>query len=241
MSLQISGMRDMPVAETYFLASKARAKLSKEARRHDHNLRVLVSHANLLDNLMDSLAEKRSAGIPTKATSPAPVAEKKTTFAPLPVPDRTPASVVYEQEDDDEPEFEYSDSSDDDYYDEEDDEDDEFEDAAFEQVHVPVATKKEFRSLPTVDEDPVEEAELELEGSAPLTRSTSDSSSSVPSLSYSSGEEDDEDEEEEDEDESEEYIVKETKSTAPKKASTHQPTPSPTALHLEQAAEIVVV
>ncbi|KAK5652479.1 hypothetical protein OQA88_10381 [Cercophora sp. LCS_1] len=47
----------MSVTQAYFLAHKARAKLSSEAARPDHNLRLLVGHANLLDSLMLDLAE----------------------------------------------------------------------------------------------------------------------------------------------------------------------------------------
>ncbi|KAI1505423.1 hypothetical protein F5X99DRAFT_367929 [Biscogniauxia marginata] len=47
----------MSVTQTYFLAHKARAKLSTEAARPDHNLRLLVGHANLLDSLMLDLAD----------------------------------------------------------------------------------------------------------------------------------------------------------------------------------------
>jgi hypothetical protein len=47
----------MSITQTYFLAHKARAKLSSEAGRPDHNLRLLVGHANLLDSLMVELAD----------------------------------------------------------------------------------------------------------------------------------------------------------------------------------------
>jgi hypothetical protein len=47
----------MSITQTYYLAHKARAKLSHEAGRSDHNLRLLVGHANLLDSLMMELAE----------------------------------------------------------------------------------------------------------------------------------------------------------------------------------------
>ncbi|KAI0458384.1 hypothetical protein F5B21DRAFT_460888 [Xylaria acuta] len=47
----------MSITQTYFLAHKARAKLSSEAARPDHNLRLLVGHANLLDSLMLDLAD----------------------------------------------------------------------------------------------------------------------------------------------------------------------------------------
>ncbi|MCJ1306663.1 hypothetical protein MMC25_000306 [Agyrium rufum] len=47
----------MSLTQTYYLAHSARAKLSKEAARADHNLHRLVGHANLLDSLMLDLAE----------------------------------------------------------------------------------------------------------------------------------------------------------------------------------------
>ncbi|KAK3682698.1 hypothetical protein B0T22DRAFT_292352 [Podospora appendiculata] len=47
----------MSITQTYYLAHKARAKLSSEAARPDHNLRLLVGHANLLDSLMIDLAD----------------------------------------------------------------------------------------------------------------------------------------------------------------------------------------
>ncbi|KKY16604.1 hypothetical protein UCRPC4_g05862 [Phaeomoniella chlamydospora] len=46
----------MSITQTYFLAHTARGKLSKEAGRADHDLRLLVGHANLLDTLMLDLA-----------------------------------------------------------------------------------------------------------------------------------------------------------------------------------------
>lgn len=46
----------MSITQTYFLAHTARGKLSKEAARADHDLRLLVGHANLLDSLMLDLA-----------------------------------------------------------------------------------------------------------------------------------------------------------------------------------------
>jgi hypothetical protein len=49
--------KTMSITQTYYLAHKARAKLSSEAARSDHNLRLLVGHANLLDSLMMELAD----------------------------------------------------------------------------------------------------------------------------------------------------------------------------------------
>jgi hypothetical protein len=47
----------MSITQTYYLAHKARGKLSREAAQSDHDLRLLVGHANLLDSLMFELAE----------------------------------------------------------------------------------------------------------------------------------------------------------------------------------------
>ncbi|KAM0301199.1 hypothetical protein HYE67_006979 [Fusarium culmorum] len=49
--------KNMSVTQTYYLAHKARAKLSREAAQADHDLRLLVGHANLLDSLMLELAD----------------------------------------------------------------------------------------------------------------------------------------------------------------------------------------
>ena len=46
----------MSLSQTYRIASTARGKLGREAARGDHNLRLLVGHANLLDSLMVELA-----------------------------------------------------------------------------------------------------------------------------------------------------------------------------------------
>ena len=47
----------MSLTQTYYLAHTARGKLSKEAAKADHDLRLLVGHANLLDGLMIDLAD----------------------------------------------------------------------------------------------------------------------------------------------------------------------------------------
>lgn len=47
----------MSLSQTYFVAASARSKLGKEAARGDHDLRLLVGHANLLDTLMVDLAD----------------------------------------------------------------------------------------------------------------------------------------------------------------------------------------
>lgn len=47
----------MSLTQTYYIASTARSKLSREASRADHDLRLLVGHANLLDTLMIELQD----------------------------------------------------------------------------------------------------------------------------------------------------------------------------------------
>lgn len=47
----------MSLTQTYYIASTARSKLGREASRSDHDLRLLVGHANLLDVLMVELQD----------------------------------------------------------------------------------------------------------------------------------------------------------------------------------------
>ncbi|KAF2865893.1 hypothetical protein BDV95DRAFT_632018 [Massariosphaeria phaeospora] len=47
----------MSLTQTYYIAASARSKLGREASRADHDLRLLVGHANLLDGLMLELAD----------------------------------------------------------------------------------------------------------------------------------------------------------------------------------------
>lgn len=49
--------KKMSITQTYYLAHTARKKLTREASRADHDLRLLVGHANFLDSLMVDLAD----------------------------------------------------------------------------------------------------------------------------------------------------------------------------------------
>ncbi|KAJ5105503.1 hypothetical protein NUU61_002850 [Penicillium alfredii] len=49
--------KKMSITQTYYLAHTARKKLTREASRADHDLRLLVGHANFLDSLMLDLAD----------------------------------------------------------------------------------------------------------------------------------------------------------------------------------------
>ncbi|KAF3483001.1 uncharacterized protein GIQ15_02325 [Arthroderma uncinatum] len=83
-----SKKRDMSLSQTYVLAHTARAKLSREAARADHELRLLVGHANMLDNLMVELAEaekEREAWFNHNIRSRASSAASTTPIAPAPV------------------------------------------------------------------------------------------------------------------------------------------------------------
>ncbi|EZF53450.1 hypothetical protein H103_03619, partial [Trichophyton rubrum CBS 288.86] len=91
--------RDMSLSETYVLAHTARAKLTREAARADHHLRLLVGHANMLDNLMLDLAEaerereawynqaikSRSTSTSTTSTTTTTTTTTTTAAAPAPV------------------------------------------------------------------------------------------------------------------------------------------------------------
>lgn len=73
----------MTVTQTYYLAHTARGKLSSEASRSDHDLRLLVGHANLLDTLMIELADAEQEqeawfnSSVTKAAAPAPAPQSQ--------------------------------------------------------------------------------------------------------------------------------------------------------------------
>jgi len=56
-SQQPQKKQKMSLTQTYYIAASARSKLGKEAGRPDHDLRLLVGHANLLDALMIELHE----------------------------------------------------------------------------------------------------------------------------------------------------------------------------------------
>ncbi|BDD58325.1 hypothetical protein MPDQ_000412 [Monascus purpureus] len=49
--------KKMSLTQTYYLAHTARKKLTTQAARADHDLRLLVGHANLLDTLMLELSD----------------------------------------------------------------------------------------------------------------------------------------------------------------------------------------
>ena len=57
LSISRNKVQKMSIHQTYVLAHQARNKLTIEASRPAHNLRLLVGHANMLDSLMLDLAD----------------------------------------------------------------------------------------------------------------------------------------------------------------------------------------
>ncbi|KAJ4305460.1 hypothetical protein N0V90_000991 [Kalmusia sp. IMI 367209] len=102
----------MSLTQTYYIAASARSKLGKEACRADHDLRLLVGHANLLDSLMVELqdAERQQEAWFHSTVAKAQKSEENRHI-------QWADSIVEEEDDDDS-----SDSdSDSDYYDEDGD------------------------------------------------------------------------------------------------------------------------
>ncbi|KAJ5790603.1 uncharacterized protein N7518_007614 [Penicillium psychrosexuale] len=96
--------KKMSITQTYYLAHTARKKLTREASRADHDLRLLVGHANLLDSLMYDLADaereqerwfNQTVSGATKASAPAPSSRQHVQWA---------STVVEEPEEDWDPE-----------------------------------------------------------------------------------------------------------------------------------------
>lgn len=184
----------MNLAETYFLASKARAKLARAAGRHELNLRVLVSHANMLDNLMEALTTTKKPSTPATA---AVVVEEPRVPAPA-APSHAPApafAAIQEEDEEEEYEEEYSDGDDDDSI-EFADEHEAFEATrhAIEVVSVlkvtPNVHTHEIQVTEVSDSDSESEGEDEdTVGNSYVSSTVAGDTESLPSLSYSSEEE----------------------------------------------------
>ncbi|KAH9903663.1 hypothetical protein F4778DRAFT_93384 [Xylariomycetidae sp. FL2044] len=169
--------KTMSITQTYFLAHKARAKLSNEAARPDHNLRLLVGHANLLDSLMLDLADaerEQESWFNQSVRGAAPKTEERHIQW---------ADSVAEEED-----WE-ADSSDSES--ESDDEDIEMEDAAPLRRVPSHTTIPPSPQLETMDEDDFEEDDEEDYAALSLTRSPSHAAS-PPELEHDSESSEDE-------------------------------------------------
>ncbi|KAJ9154725.1 hypothetical protein NKR23_g2186 [Pleurostoma richardsiae] len=173
----------MSITQTYYLAHKARAKLSHEAARSDHDLRLLVGHANLLDSLMVELAdaerEQESWFNQSVRSASHKKEDKHIQWAD---------TVVEEPEEDWDAEDADSDSSSDSDSDFDDDEDIEMADAVSLRR---VPSNNVTSHTVEVTEEEVEEDEEEDYAHLSLTRSPSHSAS-PPELDHDSDSSDDE-------------------------------------------------
>lgn len=156
--------KNMSVTQTYYLAHKARSKLSREAAQPDHDLRLLVGHANLLDTLMFELADaereqERWFNQSVRGANAQKQEQRHVQWA---------ENIAEEDEDYD------SDSSDEDYYEDEDD-------VVMTTALTPVPSKQ----LPLQHHDDEEEVEDDLEedyAQLELVRTPSHSNSPPPEL-----------------------------------------------------------
>lgn len=187
--------KTMSITQTYFLAHKARAKLSSEAARPDHDLRLLVGHANLLDSLMLDLADAEREQ-ESWFNQSVRGATKDTTTSNKDRHIQWADSVVEEPEEDWQAEDADSDlSSDSDSdFDEEEDEDVEMADA----VSLRRVPSNPNKPIPTLrytryEDDDVEADDDEEEDFAQLTLTRSPShSASPPELDHDSDSSEDE-------------------------------------------------
>lgn len=164
----------MSLSETYLLASKARSKLQREASRGDHSLRVLVSHANMLDNIMDSLAQRKHAQQvePISLSSPSAFNSNKT-YNSSPLKSNSSEHnmsqyhvEVIEEVDDEDDEY-YSDEYVSGFDGEHEEEEDEEDYSLFEECQLPpnhyqtTSNKTHYQILPSVKESPSEALHFE--------------------------------------------------------------------------------
>jgi hypothetical protein len=166
---QTASKKSMSITQTYYLAHKARAKLSREAAQSDHDLRLLVGHANLLDSLMLELADaereqERWFNQSVRGASPAKTQDRHVQWA-----DRIVEEEAEEQYDSD------SDSS---------DSDDEYEINDIEMANAPAHKVHDDE----MEEDDLEEDYAQLE----LVRTPSHSSPPPELIDHDSESSDDE-------------------------------------------------
>lgn len=162
----------MELSQQYRLVSQAKRKLTREARRIDPDLRVLVTHANVLDNLVEDIHKtQQEKNDSSQLSVKFDLSPKSTNNAPP-----APSAVHFNEDEDDEDYYSSSDDEDDsdsDYYDSDEEEDDE-------NYVVETATKSCWQ-LPILEEDDM-----------------NNNSSELPHLTFSDSEEEESDSSEED-------------------------------------------
>lgn len=160
--------KKMSITETYYLAHTARSKLSKEAGRADHDLRLLVGHANLLDSLMLDLANAEREQ-EQWFNNTVRNATKKAQPSHIRWADTIEEESMEDYSDDD------SDSDDDDYSDYDEDEETQFEDLTIKttarRAPSPPALLADYDSEDSSEEEDDEEEEEAAR--LTLTRSSS--------------------------------------------------------------------
>lgn len=181
----------MSITQTYFLAHKARAKLSREAGQPDHNLRLLVGHANLLDSLMLDLAEaerEQESWFNQSVRGAAPKTEERHIQWADSIPTRNDADWEADDSSDSDSDSDLS----------EDDEDDDVEMAdaiSYRRARagsvVPSSPQLSHMGVGEIDEDEVDEDEEDID-SLTLTRSPSHTAASPPELDLDSDASEDE-------------------------------------------------
>lgn len=215
--------KTMSITQTYFLAHKARAKLSSQAARPDHNLRLLVGHANLLDTLMLELADaereqeswfNQSVRGANKAQQSAPKADRHVQWADTVIEE--PEEESYADNDDD------SDASSDASSDYSESDDDEFDDD-FEQQS-PASS--------------IDDEDILMADAAPLRRVASNKATieAVDEDEYSTEEEEEDDEED---DEATHAHLTLTRSPS-HSASSLSSSPSSSISHISSPPELVI-
>lgn len=157
----------MSLTQTYMLATVARRQLQKEAARADHDLRLLVGHANLLDGLMLDLAnaEQEQESWFNQSVSTASTAAEQSKHVQWAADNSIPEEAIDEE-----------------YYDEDSD-DDESEDEAVSIAQRAVRTRVPSITTTSIDEGEDQEMDDEFAEELSLTRSPShnNASSSSPS------------------------------------------------------------
>lgn len=174
----------MSTLNTYYLASKVRSKLTKDAANPNVSLRNLVTQANMLDELMDSISNESSKRLDnlnnSKVTFDVSQSQKSynrsTNVEELELNEE---SDEYESESDDDSYY-YSSSSDDDLYDSDDEDYENDEDEEIE-IHFHLIPKIQLNTIEEQTEDEDEEDLPELF----KTSSVTDSEESEGEYEYS--------------------------------------------------------
>jgi hypothetical protein len=172
----------MSVTQTYYLAHTARGKLSHEAARSDHNLRLLVGHANLLDSLMLDLAEAEQ-----EQESWFNQSVKKATKSEEPRHIQWADTIVEDPEEDWQAEDVEESDSESEY-----DSDEEIEMVEHMATLQRVASRPQITTVEEVEEEDFEEDEEEDYASLSLHRTNSHSATSPPELDSDSDSSEDE-------------------------------------------------